>query len=615
MTCQNQFKLEVDGVSITVAERPQKITSGSVGVFRCAFSFSACWDGLSRTAVFKAHSKTSNSAAMIIREVLLDEEGEAEIPWECLSQKEYTLLAGVYGTNDGTVVMPTVWAELGSVLPGTTAANSGSPPTPSIYDQVLDVAKNAEKIAQDLREDAESGAFNGKPGDPGKPGAPGKDGGYYQPSVSEDGQLAFNPSQEDMPAVPSAYIKGPPGQDAPQIDDSRVSSATPWSSRQIVDTLAPEFEASGAVVTCNPVAGYPLHVVSQIMLVQGGEGDPSPDNVRPITGWTEAEAWIGGKNLLNVPSISAETGIATIDTWITSDVVLSCNYSSVTISSNIWRFQFKFMDGTSVYVLDANLESGSRLVNVSADNPIVQIMYRGIYITSGQITNIQLEFGTAATPYEPYNGSTITLPLGQTVYGGTLDWTTGVLTVGWISHTFNAADIVSENWQPTDTSMGAVIRVTSAAALPVQTTTEIPNVLCTSLKTISYGDIFSCRISEMAISRVQGGADNRFVIRLPLSLATTAADIKAWLIDNAVKVAYQIAEPFTIQLTPTEVLALSGTNTIYTDTGDTTVSGRADPNAIIQQLTQRIAALESAKDNTTTYSDMADAIKKGVNQV
>ena len=43
-----------------------------------------------------------------------------------------------------------------------------------------------------------------------------------------------------------------------------------------------------------------------------------------------------------------------------------------------------------------------------------------------------------------------------------------------------------------------------------------------------------------------------------------------------------------------EILALSGTNTIYTDTGDTTVSGRADPNTIIQQLAARIAALESA---------------------
>ena len=51
-------------------------------------------------------------------------------------------------------------------------------------------------------------------------------------------------------------------------------------------------------------------------------------------------------------------------------------------------------------------------------------------------------------------------------------------------------------------------------------------------------------------------------------------------------------EPITIQLTPQEVLALSGTNTLYTDTGDTTVSGREDPLTVIQRLSERIAALE-----------------------
>lgn len=309
----------------------------------------------------------------------------------------------------------------------------------------------------------------------GEPGAPGK--------TPERGVDYW--TEADKHEIISEVLEQVPS--GSEIDDTKAQTDKTWSSLTIVDRLAPAFESSGPVVTCNPVEGYPIHVVSQIVPVQSGSGDPSPDNVRPISGWTEA-----------------------------------------TLTHN--------------------------------DTPI-------------------------------------TLSFGQTVYGGTLDWTTGVLTVGWISHTFNAADSVSENWQPTDTSMGAVIHITSAVALPTQTSTEIPNVLCTSLKTISYGDIFSCRISEMAISRVPGRADNRFVIRLPLSLATTAADIKAWLIDNAVKVAYQIVEPFTIQLTPTEVLALSGTNTIYTDTGDTTVSGRADPNTIIQQLAARIAALEGAATN------------------
>ncbi|OUN23673.1 hypothetical protein B5G34_00835 [Flavonifractor sp. An82] len=74
-------------------------------------------------------------------------------------------------------------------------------------------------------------------------------------------------------------------------------------------------------------------------------------------------------------------------------------------------------------------------------------------------------------------------------------------------------------------------------------------------------------------------------------------EFKAWLDTQNVQIVYKIENPITIQLTPQEIIALSGTNTIYTDTGDTTVSGRADPNTIIQQLATRIAALEGAATN------------------
>ena len=458
-------------------------------------------------------------------------------------------------------------------------------------------------------------------------GQPGQNGGYYQPSVSEDGQLAFNPSQEDMPAVPSAYIKGPPGQDAPQIDDSRVSSATPWSSRQIVDTLAPEFEASGAVVTCTPVPGYPLHVVSQIMPVQDGEGDPSPENVRPIKGWTEAKLFAGGDNIFN--AVEMENGILNVSSdgkiLVTSgtygvykEIPINGDISCLVFSGRYengepgrWRVAFADDEDNAVefgysYPISSGRFTTTKFLDASGtivDRQVLLADFTGatkLYIMAVEgrmyIPTVALIVGSSFEDLnnQPYNpaSKTITLPIGQTVYGGTLDWITGVLTVGWISHTFNAADSVSGNWQSTDTSMGAVIAITSPGATPVQTTGEIPNILCASLKTISYGNIFSGSNSDTAISRVWGGEANQFAIRLPLSLAETAADIKSWLIDNAIEVVYQIATPITIQLTPTEILALSGTNTIYADTGDTTVSGREDPLTVNQRLSERIAALE-----------------------
>ena len=47
----------------------------------------------------------------------------------------------------------------------------------------------------------------------------------------------------------------------------------------------------------------------------------------------------------------------------------------------------------------------------------------------------------------------------------------------------------------------------------------------------------------------------------------------------------------TQQLAPTEVLGLDGVNTLYSNTGDTTVSGKADPKAMFEKLTNAIIAL------------------------
>lgn len=98
----------------------------------------------------------------------------------------------------------------------------------------------------DVQNKLESGAFNGAPG---APGAPGKD-----------------------------------GLDAPQIDDTTISDAAPWSSQHIVDMLCPPLEESGNPVVCYPVAGSTLGVTASWKPTQEGTGTPSPDNIRPIHG-------------------------------------------------------------------------------------------------------------------------------------------------------------------------------------------------------------------------------------------------------------------------------------------------------------------------------------------
>ena len=109
-----------------------------------------------------------------------------------------------------------------------------------------------------------------------------------------------------------------------------------------------------------------------------------------------------GKNLIDIPEIKAETGSIEVICNITRNAVFSCRKEDVVTTKTIWRVQFKYKNGKLAYLRDDNISSG--VVEVTEDNPIVSIVYRGMYIESGRYTDIQLEYGSSATAYEPYTG-------------------------------------------------------------------------------------------------------------------------------------------------------------------------------------------------------------------
>lgn len=123
------FSLRAQKNKLTVLER-EPLTSGSVEVYTARFEFSPDWDGMARTAVFQAGGET--------RSMALDDRGLCTIPWEVLQKPNVVLRAGVYGERDGTVVLPTIWAGLGTILEGVPANGEGArPPTPDLWEQEL----------------------------------------------------------------------------------------------------------------------------------------------------------------------------------------------------------------------------------------------------------------------------------------------------------------------------------------------------------------------------------------------------------------------------------------------------------------------------------------------
>ena len=567
------FHLEISKNRVNLKER-EVLVSGASKSHLVQFAFSSDWEGLNRTAVFRAGE--------VSRSEVLSHTNQCHIPWEVLEMTGRILWAGVEGTDGEGLVLPTVWCALGCISPGAHPGDDeAQPPTPDVYSQLLAVANKAAETAKSVRDDADAGKFDGADG---KDGVDGKDG-----------------------------APGADGADAPQINDAIITDANPWSAKKIVDTLAPPLEASGAVVTCNPVAGYPLEITSQIVPVQAGNGDPSPDNVRPIRGWTEANLWVAGKNLIGnfKPGENDVFGVAwSIDSDSISAAGTASGGTATTTVGDLLNLTIKKLSQATYVVSYKTTDSNITFVAViySSDGTAIKHLSNGVPYTlqetgaymnvfaqvsngktvNGKIYDIQLEINSVPTPYESYHGSTITLPIGQTVYGGTLNWTTGVLTVDKRYLTLKSDSNIAI--YPLNGTNGIIF-----GNVFDEIESRIPGVCSHAL--VSTTAVLPDSRPDAYIWLGVNSYSVYWVRILDVLGISTVDEFKQWLDTQNVQIVCPLNSPITIQLTPTEVLALFGTTTIYTDTGDTTVSGRADPNTILQQLAQRIATLEGQAIN------------------
>ena len=128
------IKIEVTGNIARVTERPARITAGTVGL-PVEFSFDSQWDGLSKTAVFHA----GHECRIVERA-----ENSVIVPWEVLAKPGHWLSIGVYGGNaDGTVTIPTIWANVCVVCEGVNPdGDVSTEPTLPVWQRLLNAIGN-----------------------------------------------------------------------------------------------------------------------------------------------------------------------------------------------------------------------------------------------------------------------------------------------------------------------------------------------------------------------------------------------------------------------------------------------------------------------------------------
>lgn len=173
--------------------------------------------------------------------------------------------------------------------------------------------------------------------------------------------------------------------------------------------------------------------------------------------------------------------------------------------------------------------------------------------------------------YDANSAGKMSAALPEEVYGGTLDWATGLLTV---THKMVTLTSASGYWGTGSKNYWIEIDDRS------EDSTLLSNRFVTTTRVATQMLDGQMRLSGTYPRVVFANPDNA------LSIDEWKAQIDA----SPIQLVYELAEPYTIQLDPHTVTMLRGSNAMWSDTGETTVTYIADTKMYIDNALAAIAA-------------------------
>lgn len=291
-----------------------------------------------------------------------------------------------------------------------------------------------------------------------------------------------------------------------------------------------------------------------VSAVQSGSGTPSPSNIRSISGWSECNLSATGKNILDKSLLLDQVSwnVITLQLNPNTKYTMSSNVTSSKATDELPAYFFNSSGNPSA----STLVSASQAVTITTNaDGIAKIQQRRITGSdSFQAYDWQIEEGSSSTTIEPF-GTTHTIPFGQTVYGGLLDVTKGVLTIthgyksysGGFSQASNGIFYIDGTISDADTSGYSIV--------------------CLS----NRYDYAGVKTATSGMVGEEGKFGVQFLQGLRIMVCDTSfADDTAFnnsLSSTPLQIVYPLATPTTIYLTPTQVKTLLTCN-IFADTGD-----------------------------------------------
>lgn len=321
--------------------------------------------------------------------------------------------------------------------------------------------------------------------------------------------------------------------------------------------------ASGTIATfADGGDNIPLKSCDVAIVAQQASGTPSPSNPRAISGFDNGVVSVCGVNLfdgiLEKGYISTTTGE---DTTNTSGNQWRCkNYIRVKPNTSLYM---KLPNGyttnnsnITVYYYDVNknfigYESNKGNTVIQIPSNCYWFRFCNYIVTAIQDapTGNSLNYPSSDTQYHAYTGTTHTITLPETIYGGTADVVNGNGSKTYV----NAVHTWSEFGNRT--TLGSYVRgsLTLTEGTGINTN---PNDLC---NIATFKASYSADEGHFYIG-VSGGNTIAYVF-----VPTGTSE------DTSIQIVYELATPTTFTFTGAKIPTLSGENNIYSNCGDVTV--------------------------------------------
>lgn len=342
-----------------------------------------------------------------------------------------------------------------------------------------------------------------------------------------------------------------------------------------IDKVASEIKTNTTGQFDTVTGGKLLSCILAFTPKQSGSGTPSPSNIRPITGHTSGEVLRRGKNWLN-STLASGTTSSVVYTAL-GDGTYNLNGTNSTNGGADFATNVFLKAGTyKILGLPSGVGSSSCYIGLMSGGSYVYTSNDASFTLSEDTTfdSLRLRPGTgkqfnnvivkpmittdlSATydSYEPYNEQDITIQFGDTYYGGTFDFVSGILTA---THKYVKLTSSSQlGGFATSAQYGAYAYVNDTADCLATDGSKVYG-LCSMCEYVSFDN----RLTTANVNRVWSDKNNtKLFVRASVS-SNVSTVTELYNIFATAEICYELATPIEIQLSPSQINTLVGQNNL-----------------------------------------------------